>query len=360
MKQRAFHAYCRAFTLIELLVVMALLVLLIAIGVPAFGSILNNNNRTRAQNDVRFAINAARDIALQQPAGQDAAAMFTFEPGGATRIVAYTQAGSTYDIPGSGFSHNGAPGGGLVRRDVFAPSPLAEPATLPLGWNVRALVTPGRLGRLDWYDRANRNYETNAANWVFPETGWYNSTQLTDGDDRQSFMVRFAGGTGQLRTSGGPALMVDPRPVSSARRRVTAPWQNIDQAEDLGVWTRSILSDPGLSDGLRRNLIGNVSGDTILAAPITDFGVYQEERLAGKLGVRLDRDTRSLYRQGNDPQLVDGMNAANITKLNRWMFGDTNLSESFGDEDDRPEASLYTITRSGGDVVEIPPIEGSD
>src|SRR4051812_14600321 len=112
----------RAFTITEILVVISIIVLMIAIAVPAFSSLIGSSERALAENQLRAGLAAARDAAIQSETG-DGAAVFFFTPGGRISIVACTAVGQIEDqVPPVG-----AVPTTNITRDVFAPVPGMEP-----------------------------------------------------------------------------------------------------------------------------------------------------------------------------------------------------------------------------------------
>ena len=88
-----------AFTLVELLVVIAIFVLLLAIAVPAFSSMLYSSEQSLADNHLRMGLGAARDAAIRSPQGTDAAAVFFYDPAtGRTMILPCIAAGVLKDV----------------------------------------------------------------------------------------------------------------------------------------------------------------------------------------------------------------------------------------------------------------------
>src|SRR5690606_39113284 len=151
-----------AFTLPELLVVIAIGILLLAIAVPAFRSVLYSSRQSGAASSVQSALAAARDVALESGPGRDAAAVFFADRGGRVRIMVAVYAGEMTDRDVSN-----AP----VQREIFVRSERVEPVTLPAGWAVSGRARANMIDN-DWYDSID-TYPRNLRdqdNWVYPET----------------------------------------------------------------------------------------------------------------------------------------------------------------------------------------------
>ena len=121
----------RGFTLIELLIVIAIFLLLLAIAVPAFASMLYSSEQSLAENSLRAGLSAAREAAARSPKGRDAVAAFFYEPAtGHAQVVVCVSAGTVKDQAAN-------PALPLVDREVFAPVAGFAPVQLPRGWTVR-------------------------------------------------------------------------------------------------------------------------------------------------------------------------------------------------------------------------------
>jgi len=176
-------------------------------------------------------------------------------------------------------------------------------------------------------------------------------------------MVRFQAGTGALvGASTEPALVLAPR--NSAAGRTVSPF-NVDGfradregREDPVKFVRSWFgrpNSPTLADD-RRAVLGRRSSDMVLARPVMQLAIYNENKLAAGLKVRTDRTTGSLYLDPNDsvnnpnhePRYAD--NAIYLSDINFWIEGDTNLDATVSDSTgaDRPEAKLFAIDRLTG------------
>jgi prepilin-type N-terminal cleavage/methylation domain-containing protein len=383
----------RAFTLTELLVVITLLVIVVAVGLPAFGSMLSSSNRTLAVGQFRAAMAAARDAAIGST-DSDAAAVFFFEPGGRMSIVPCVQVGTIADRdpanPGSYPTTS-------IRRDVFAPSGTSETIQLPAGWSVRAFAGSAELdannNATGWYPDLNeRYYDRQAGSWVFPETGFYDLNADRDevsGNQgrtlRQTFMVRFERGTGNLVVNQSvPAIVVAGRPSAvgnltrasnGAARDIN--WKRIDRAENVASWAKRLLSRRVLTSGASGNgmvsandlavLIGAESGDTVLAGTSDLIALYDERVMAAGIGARgLNRFSGSLYRWGvlndaanqppNRPEIdtalfTNGSASQVAERVDRWIVGTLQLDGREVESD----AIIYGFDRYTGRPREVKP-----
>lgn len=355
----------RAFTLVELLVVIAIFTILLAIGVPAFSSMLYSSEQSLAENAVRSALAAARDAAARSARGQDAAAVFFYDPAvGRLSIQPYMTAGLLQDVAPTA--------SGTADREVFVPVPGFEPVNLPGGWMVRGYA-PGNSIDTQWYEKT---YSSGAArargNWVFPETGFYDEQDGDDGQDRQTFMVRFEGGTGALNTSNVEPVLVFSPSASIVFRQSLAPWSirplRPDLESDPARLVRRILAYPpaSLPTSERQKLLGDIATDTVLAKPVGEIAVYNERRLAGYLGVRTDNATNCLYRNVDpsvvapaqrEPILVPGPTGGNFTdadivRLNNWIQGfDSAAGPTAAPLDS--DCRIFTIQRYLGTLQEV-------
>ncbi|MEQ8315944.1 MAG: prepilin-type N-terminal cleavage/methylation domain-containing protein [Phycisphaerales bacterium] len=288
----------RAFTLVELILVIIIILILAAIAIPAYASLTYSSNQSGAANAVQAALQSARDAAVRAGSGRDAAAVFLLGDDGRVRIVVAQAEASILDDAG---------GGSEVLRDILVPSPGVEVVVLPRNWSVRgyarstALSTAGGSlpDNLGWYEDTYTGGDRDVGQWVFPETIFYDQAQGNNGDKRQSFMVRFEGGTGRfLSSASGKALYIDPAPTLAFRDPGTPPWSanRVDREENLGRFVRKVLADPSISIGDKRLLLGDVSSDTVLVGPVGQIAVYNEKRLANAIGADgLSRNTDTLY-----------------------------------------------------------------
>ncbi len=338
------------FTLMELIVVMAAIVLLLAVAVPSFTAMIASQRRSLAQTQLQSAIVGARTLALQQFRGTDTAAVFTFEPNGRLTIVACVQVGSIPDVNDPAlYGGLGMPDLSLiVERDVFVPEPSVQPVSLPGGWMLRGLVTDNDPNA-QWFTNA----PVGRSNWVFPETGFYDQLVQLDGDNRQTFMVRFEGGTGRVKFDVTEALVLLRRP--SVAKRAGDEIALFD-AEDPARFIRTRQADP-LFMSLeprptedRAYMLGNTSGDTVLAKPAWALALYRERDLAialgleGKTGV-----TGSLYPDLLSPKPDPGFDLAQASD---WLeTGDITGMTEFGAA--APGALLFAFNRADGSLVDL-------
>lgn len=364
-----------AFTLVEMLVIVAIAVILVIIALPAFRAMLSSAEQVQAEESLKAALQQARDVAVRAGFGEDAAAVFTYEPpvaggSGRLRVFAASRVGVMTDVV------NGDEGL-AVRREVFVAAEGLEAVSLPPGYSVRGYVPAGVIGT-DWYEvlGGSVRYPAGQAAWVFPESDFFDATltDATGGLARQTFIVRFTGGTGTLSPVQDDVLVVSPR-NSGLNRETTPASLRVDRAEDLRRWANRVLATPDVDgdgdadvtdDRLRRTLLGDASGDTVLARPVTQLAMYEEEQLAAALGVRLDPDTRTIYagppRAASEtaqprpwlPRLVDGT-AVTSENITRWVQGNTNLNTRYppADVEDQPVARVFTVDRFLGGVREI-------
>ncbi len=326
------------FTLIELLGVMTIIVVLVGISVPAFNGMLASNRASLADGTLRAAMIQARDAALQSIDGGDSAAVFFYEPGGEISIVICTEAGQLEGI---------GKGGRRVMRDVFVADPTYEIQVLPVFWHVNGLARANQIDTADdqtiggWY--ATSRYAGDEVNWVFPETGFFDSEEAEEGGKRQTFLVRFEARTGELELSEREALVYAP---SLDIDRTSAPFNvpafRPDRKTDHKRLVRQLLNMPtgsSVSAEDRDKMIGDVSSDSILARPVREVAMYDLRQLVRELRAErvsaftgIDRGTRSLYRSpaqnGSpapdiDPELVEEVNrllprVAEIFSIDRY------------------------------------------
>ena len=376
----------RGYTIIEMMVVVGIIVLLVAVAVPSFSAMAYSTERSLAENSLRRAMTAARDVALRSERGGDGAIVFLLEPGEGMRIVPAEQVGSMQDL--AGLSNVALPDQDpqpfTIERDVFVPTPFAESISLPGAWYVRGFAAPGSMVDVrgsgtqlaEWYNSplygGNRPGAApkGEGNWVLPETGLYDkdaSFPAAGGgapsasgpatpSGRQTFMVRFDARTGALSGSRRSSLLVDPRPSSADRPDVqpilpdgsSNAWTRVDRADNLSRWATRVLTDPDpdangtpyQAADLRKRfeLLGRMSNDTVLVKPVTRLALADERRLARGIRARgLNAQTRSLYAPFDaarangaielDRALFGGDSAFNADvvrrNINSWIVGDT-------------------------------------
>lgn len=345
----------RAFTLTELIVVLTVIVIMLAVAVPAFRSTIAGTEASNAETQLRLALATGRDAALHSERHADAAVVFFYEPGGRAIALVCEHVGTITDKSGEQVN------GRYPKRDVFVPVPAFEPMQLPRGWMVRGFVPAGAMNiggaQRNWYD-GNR-YDPDERSWVFPETGFYDALVRDDGADRQSFMVRFSGLTGAITVGDSrEALVLSPRPTASGRSIKPFADYPVDRGTDLAHVVRRALENDvfkvqqssGGLDALTQ-LFGDVSGDTVLCRTVEQLALYKEADLAAAVGARLDPDTGSLYLPGDEPEFVSGLDTARVIA---WLEGDTDESDPWLAEGDLPVARLYTFQRYTGVLQPVP------
>jgi len=323
------------FSLVELLVVIAILAILAASGIPAIRNMIYTSTGSMAESQLKFALAAARDLAIRNASG-DTAAVFTFEPGGRLTIVPMMYVGRILDTKDPDKALTDATAG---YRDVFAPSALAEPMQLPAGWMVRGfapagfIFAPGNnndgqpVPSNGWYFEpqasaaGNRRMniatdpianQSSRGNWVFPENGFFDPAVTDRGignrpNCRNTFMVRFQTGTGRIvGASPTPVIVLLPRnqiDSSSAKALAdvkspiwsgTGDWRRIDHTDNLVAWARSVCDMVPPTDAAA--LIGCRSADAVLAASVNIIALYDEAKMANAIGSRgLNKITGSIY-----------------------------------------------------------------
>lgn len=375
----------RGFTLTELIVVITLLAIVVAIGLPAFGSMLSASNRSLAVGQFRAAMSSARDAAVRST-DSDSAAVFFFEPGGRLTIATYIQVGTMEDRDPQ---YTGNFPQVSVKRDVFAPAAAVQVMQMPPGWMVRGFAPSSMLddnaNQTGWYpNSALRDYNRETGAWVFPETGFYDPEADSDAAGRvsyrQTFMVRFEKGTGNLVVNQTiPAVVVSPRPGASGAitRQAGAPeqtnWRRVDRAQDLSQWTKRLTRRRVVPNGAAAGevsstdlagLIGAESGDTVLANSVDLVSLYDEKSLSGALGARgLNRASGSIYRwtDGSTPrptepeidaQLFNSASPRQIgQQIDEWLVGKLQQNGRYVESD----ALIYGFDRHSGEPREVKP-----
>lgn len=360
-----------AFTLVEMLVVIIIITAILLIAVPSFQAMLNSTESAMAESMLKAGLRAGKDAALRSTGDQDSAVVFFYPPGGRLTMGVYVKVGTLNDSDGVN---------NVVQRDIFVPTGLNEPVQLPKGWMVRGFAPPNGTSSgsddslLDpctqWYESySNRPMNSTQANWVFPETHFYDTGDSDSGEHRQTFMVRFEAGTGIMRIgAANTALIFDPGPNAAWRGNGEFNTYRADQTDDPIRFITRILNAPAVGTGAldeqeRRSLIGWESSDMVLAKPVSQLALYEEVKLASGIGVRPDRTTGCLYlpfQAGSDPSLVARADAGNMTRdINRWITGDTSLNGQYrpvdgaGVTEDAPEARIFTIDRYTGGLQTV-------
>lgn len=299
MKRSAVHVGRRAtraaYTLVEILAVVVIIGLLVAASVPAFNAMAKSSNAALADTQLRLAVGAARDAAIQSLDGRDAAAVFFFDPQGRISIEVHRDVGTIVDSSGKA-------------RSVFARDPTFETVQLPRRQHVVGLAPPASIlssndtDPYTWYS-ANR-YPTDETAWVFPETGFYDPEAADEGPYRSTFMVRFEAVTGSISTESGEALIFAPSPEVTFRQ--AAPFNVVSRRPDRNPdhvrLVRTIASDTTITAGVRERLIGDRATDTVLARPVRTLALYHVSdmvkamRAAGATNLRsVDSVTGCLY-----------------------------------------------------------------
>lgn len=384
----------RGFTLAELIVVIAIIALLAAIGLPAFSSAVSSSEKSLAENQLVTGLGAGRDAAIRS--GVDAAAVFAFAPGGQMSIIPCVKAG-TLRHPKLVSLANSTNPRDWEDRDVFVPLTATRPTQLPKHWMVRGYApawSVSRGGNQDngWYESAPVGVDARAlnpdvGNWVFPETGFYDLTAgqpWAQGNNRQTFMVRFKGGTGEVDAANTAlAMAVLPVPSEVATSGSATSWRasappvfvnnRIDTASDLAKFVRKVLTHPTLGvnanliDATRVALLGDASVDTVVARPVADVALYNEKTLASGLRLRgLNPATGTVYGDSNDrqrvpgsPQIDSSLRTANSPAagvefsdaINAWIEGRYRPRGATGPVES--DAKLYTLDRYLGRNREV-------
>lgn len=386
-----------AYTLAELVIVMAIIAILLGIGVPALSSAMHSADRAAAGDQLRLGLQSARSLAIRSERG-DVVAAFLFAPasGGSTprlTIVPCQLAGEFEDRDADDLP---------VRREVFVPMPEARSVVLPQGWSVRAYAAPGELEinqngkRHGWYDvpagAGARDFppgDPRPGQWVFPETSFYategNSSvsggQLgQQGLNRQSFVVRFRAGTGQVMTSDARQVLVVDAVASLGTtgdwRPAGPPWADhrLDLAPDQARFVSRLLSRSDVDgDGAAsqadlawmRALLGDEATDSILCRNVVELALYDERELVARVGSgKPNAATGTIYgdeARANDlpayprfdrTTLPTGMTAAQMSQdISAWLEG--RLVR--GGRAVETTARLFTLNRYSGELVEVKP-----
>lgn len=351
------------FTLIELILVIVIILILAAIAIPAFAALAYSSNQSGSSNAVQAALQSARDAAVRAGSGRDAAAVFLVGDDGRVRVVVAQVEASLLDDAG---------GGNEVLRDILVPAPGVEVFVLPRGWVVRGYIKPTAMqtgspafaDNAGWYEDTYRGGDRLLGQWAFPETVFFDDRAGNNGDKRQSFMVRFEGGTGRHLTSAtAKALYIDPAPTLAFRDPGTPPWNNFraDREEDLGRFVRRVLADSSLTIAQRRQLLGDIATDTVLVGPVGQLAVYNEKRLANAIGADgVNRFTDTLYRPigGSvsgpeyDDSLFAGLTPAEINlRIGLWIRS-SELQAGALPASETSDARIFLVSRYLGQPVE--------
>lgn len=363
------------FTLVELILVIVIILILAAIAIPAYAALTYSSNQSGASNAVQAALQSAREAAVRAGPGRDAAAVFLVGDDGRVRIVVAEVAGTIEDSAGGS-------SGPTVQRDIFVPSAGVEVFVLPRNWAVRGYARPNTLrvtalggaggatstalaDNRGWYEDTYTGGDRAQGQWVFPETAYYDDSAGNNGQSRQSFMVRFEGGSGQFRNSATTkALYLDPAPVLGFRE-TAMPWSDpkfrVDREPDLGRFVRKVLADPTLSQAQRRQLLGDEATDTVLVGPVGQLAVYNEKRLANAIGADgVNRFTDTLYApiagSVSGPEYDSGLfgsvsNAEINLRIALWMRA-SELPAGGLPASDTSDARIFLVSRYLGQPVE--------
>ncbi len=417
MRRTAHERLWRAFTLVELLVVMLVMSIVALLTVPAFSTFSRSNSQTQAREALKAGLRAAHEAALSSSPGEDVVAVFVQGLGGQSQVVLARRAGTVNDVRSNSATTE-------IKREVFVPIDGAPTVSLPPGYSVRGYVGAGVLGDAaaptpDWYASSAGTpgiYVQSQSAWVAPETHLfkhvYNDGGLQtddDGADRNTFMMRFEGGTGNSSRSLEAVLVVLPR--NSATGRGAEPWASnrLDLLVDSTGRVRTLraavdailngvpdsptpFTNQGQIELARRQLLGHASSDTVLAGPAARVAVYEEAALAAAFTIRLDPIAGTIYRTGSGDDsppataareaafyapgtaknaigpnqqinaLRKGTYATVHEAIDGWLLGDTNLNGTFGDARattqmpviDIPAARVFMVDRLFGEPVEVP------
>ncbi|MGE3108307.1 MAG: Tfp pilus assembly protein FimT/FimU [Phycisphaerales bacterium] len=344
-----------AFTLMELLVVILIMGVLLTIAVPSFSAMLRSSEETMAETLLRNALRSGRDAALAGGGRQDGAVVFVYDPiSQRYSMITCTKAGEVIDGPPA----TQVP----TAREVFVPLETAAVVQLPKNWMVRGYAPINSID-LSWYfpemgQQRRYNVDGRSSDWVFPETGFYNNTVVNDGRNRQTFMVRFEAGTGLVSQANGRAALVFLGGVDNKVRTQPAWQRHTSQLKDYRRYVKGVLADPTLTDILKRNLVGDLSGDTVLVKPVKALALGDERKLASSLGVRLDPDTGCLYTlAGVNPPAPRFVTNVTARKISQWIEGNGDLNGN-GTPDSREmnyirDARIYVVDRFTSELREV-------
>jgi hypothetical protein len=181
----------------------------------------------------------------------------------------------------------------------------------------------------------------------------------SDGGNRQTFMIRFQGGTGQVvGSTSTPAVVLLPRASDQDRTLAQEFWPH--RAADFRRIGERLLKNPSLNTELQ-TVFGGASSDVALVRPVQILALTDEVKLADAIGARLDRFSNSLYLipPGNfatlalSPQFVPAQGVNTAQFINRYIEGFDDLAPA-GDmtrNAERTGVKVFTIDRYGGDLV---------
>lgn len=353
------------YTLLELLVVIVIASLLVGIAIPAFRGILASSRRSLAESKLQQALYAARDAATASVGGGDAAAVFFFEPGRGIRVLTCIEVGSISDVVTGGISGSGT-SSRERRRDVFVPISGFEPVQLPSGIGVRGFALGSLFaGPSNWYEtlesRSANRVPPEPGYWVFPETPFYLASELDGGETRQTFMVRFTAGEGNLSREASRSIVISPstsgEDAVTDLSSVASSLEDLDQVDDLEIWAKRVLSNTKLSEEERVAVFGNFSVHTVLAGSVTELALYEERDLSRAVGGRgLNQATGTLYQSGTseprlDSSVYDGGERLLARNASRWIEGRPLVR--INREQTDSTARVFAINAFFGDLVEI-------
>jgi hypothetical protein len=248
--------------------------------------------------------------------------------------------------------------------------------------------------RTGWYDLGDfgngynetATYDVDEGNWIAPETGFYDKDVPDSGKARQSFMVRFEGGTGRQNVADTrPVLVLAPSESVPLRQQLALndPMgkYRVDQATDKARFVQAVLAAPVPGLGLggptkanaltlaeKQQILGDESVDTVLVRPLNQIALFNVQRMAATIGAKgLNPDTQSLYLPvepgvgdpfaAYDLSLFDGINNNNheiSLRIREWIE-DRYLKGPGIDPNDREpsDARVFGVRRYDGSIIEL-------
>ncbi len=374
------HTRGRGFTIIELLVVITIITIIVLIALPRFSAMISSQEEQLAVNLLGTAMKSGRDAAMRSGGDDDAAIVFFYRPaaansgtGGRMVLMPCVKVGTFLDDP----RRVGAGGNGGVNdvrgelRDVFVPVTGFDPIVMPRNWMVRGYAPPNSIQPAgEWYESgASNRYQQAEGNWVFPETDFYDHAKGRVGNDRQTFMVRFKAGTGEVVTvPNSTAIVIDVRPNYENRPSGDPSWALYNAYDRVGFVRKALRQG-----GSARQLLfgsdnsGQYSSDTVLVRPVGQLALYDETKLAAALGAQTSPGSCCLYRPPPDPNGVIGssndptsdypafVNGVDSIKINQWIEGDTNFNNRVEGPDGRdgPTARVFSLDRYSGEPRQL-------
>lgn len=250
-----------AFTLMEMLVAVAIIVILTIVTVPSFSAIKSNLDASAARNAMSATLSQARTLAVQSEAG-DVVVAFLYDR---ERRVSQVIVGQIVD------ELNGVTPGN--HWDVAVPLPNGQARDLPKNWEVRGL---GYAITTNWYDGHDDHLGTGTLEgvWLSPES---DAKFAEDSEPRQSFMIRFAQGTGSVVTA---------NPMARSANVLFYVGTEKDPIIDI--------LDVEPSDQAAYNEL--VDQGAVRLRPSPALAMYDVEDLAAKIqGASIDRASGTLY-----------------------------------------------------------------